>query len=326
MDKSIFDWYEAKAKEVNVDPDDVIFRGKYVHPTYYSYDHIVFEGMAFYKKAPHTRGYKCFINSNEGSNSPFVRIIQSSDNKLATLSELIGEHKYKAFKFLTAKHFVTEENNRYYLISPNLLAGDYQTYSYFDLVRGNRVRSYIKPTQATVSHSFGEVLSNKDLYLEYMTEHCYDQYVTFILNRIFEFSDDDHLSNVILVKPRNAKKFEEMFICDKESTAFNFMLASGAKFEDIKKALLNFDRYEGVVIGSREADNFTVQTDRLKKLFDSGLMGKFHLEVMKTIANLDYDKLSEKALEGTDIRPSKTQIDLYKYGSELAGEMVERIK
>lgn len=324
MEKDIFEWYENKAKSLNVDPDDVLLRGKLARTIYCPHDHILFEGMTFYRKVPHSKDYKFLINLEP--KSPFAREIKAKDNELSTISELVGEKKYRALKFLTAKHFVAEEGLRYYVLSPDLLTGDFQSYSYFDLVTGNRMQSFVNPTQSTVAHDFSSVLKEKNSYLEYMTEHCYEQYVRFIMNGIFEFSDDDSLANVILVKHKNSAKFEDIFVCDKESTAFNFMLCSGMSYKDIVKALKRYDHYMGVVVAELGKDNIMVRLDKIKKLFDRGVMSDFHLNLLKEIAGIDYDKIFQQALQNSSLKGDKRQLDFYKYGSELAEDLVKTLE
>ena len=89
---------------------------------------------------------------------------------------------------------------------------------------------------------------------------------------------------------------------------------------------MQYNNYSGLVINSAGVDEFEVQVDKLKALFDRGLLGDAQLLIIKQIAELDYEKLAEEALHGTGIKKDQRQIDLYKFGSEKAGEVAERIR
>ena len=336
MEENLFEWYENRASKLKVNPKKVVDHGRYVDPTYYDGDHIIFSGFAFYLKPPHSRDFKrkkqlIFPLTNMGNLSDEeikseMKVDRRLDNQLSAMSELIAEKKYRALKFITAKHFVLEDEKNYYLLSPNLLAGKLHNFSYYDLTVGNRIKQFERYAKSTSQDRLSSIVLNKEKYLEFMTEHCYNQYIQFILNGVFEFADDDGTQNIIFVKHKNSKVFEEVFVVDKESTVFNFMIASGYNFNQIKQMINSYSNYGGIVFNNRHEDNIEIKQNEIRRLFDRGIMGNTHLQILKQIAETDYDKLVEEALANTSLKKNQTQIDLYKYGTELAGDLAHQIE
>lgn len=310
----IVEKYNTVYNAFEVDPAEVLYAGKRVN-TYYNVEHIIFDGMAFYSKKPHTVAYKSLKVGNK-----------DVDNELATMSELIAERRYKPNKFLTAKHFVFQENCNYYVVSPDFLAGKYNKASFYDLAFEEKFKAFNKRVKPVVSYDFLNAIINKHRYLEFMTEECFNQYVKFILMGIFEFSDDDSLANILFVKHKSSKKFEEMFVCDKESTSFNNMVAAGKSFSDIKRQLFDLNCRRGVPIVQPNMEYLDFMLERIKKIFSEGLLNKRHLLALKDIAMTDYDAIADEISQRVGIKKNQTQIDLYKYGGELAGEIYEKVK
>ena len=85
----------------------------------------------------------------------------------------------------------------------------------------------------------------------------------------------------------------------------------------------NFTEYNGVPIdfkGERSFERILAVT----KLVADGKMPKKYCEFLSTIANLDYEKFAKAVFEDTGLVPIQKQIDMYKYGSEKAGEIVAK--
>ena len=339
MEENLFEWYEDRLLKFNFNPQEVVDHGKYVDTTYYGSDHIIFSGFSFYKKYTHSKDFKCNANTKlrnihyrdltDEQIRDYMHVDGRLDNQLSAMSELISEKKYRAYKFMTAKHFVIEEDNRYYLLSPDFLLSKIQKFTYQDVMWSDKNKPLTDITRVarkTYQFKLAEIIQNKELYLSFMTEHCYEQFVKFVINGIFDFSNDDSFDNIVLVKHKKDNRFKDIFVCDKESTAFNFMVAQGFGYKKIKRILDEYSEYGGVVINNFGKDGITFRIDEMKRLFDRGIMGSTHLQILKQIAETDYDKLAEEALSNTSLKKNQTQIDLYKYGSELAGNLAHQIE
>ena len=337
MIENLFEWYNEQINKLNLEAYDIINNGKKVGTNFYSTDFYIFEGKYFYVKNPHSRGYKRelirannFMDEIDFANN--VRLCyESIDNKLATMSELISEKKYRAFKYLTAKHFTIQDKKEYYVMSPNMFLNelDFEIFTNIDVNApfhkedSKKFGASILINSANTSmFDMEKWLKRKDRLLTFMTEHCYEQLIKYFLSSVFEFGDDDTLYNIILVKNKESSKFEDMFVFDKESTLFNFLVAHGDSFEEIKQSIKNFNDYDDYRFAK---SNITVRVETLRNFFDKGLLNESHKSHLKRELEVDYDKLSDEISEETGIQKNQMQIDCYKHGQDYINDLLQKL-
>lgn len=337
MIENLFDWYMQEINKLNLNASDVLSQGSKVGTNFYSTDFYVFEGKYFYVKDPHTRGHKREIIRAKNSRLDFgfqenIRLNYTSlDNELATMSELISEKKYRAYKYITAKHFTIQNDNDYYIMSPNMFLSelDYETFTNIDVNApfhkedSKKFGASILINSANTSlFDMEKWLKRKDRFLSFMTEHCYDQMIKFFLSSIFEFGDDDTLYNIILVKNKESSRFEDMFVFDKESTLFNFLIAHGDNFAEIKQQIKDYKDYDDYRFGK---SNITVRVETLRDFFDRGLLNGEHRKHLERELEVNYDKLANEISAETGLRKNQTQIDCYKHGQDYISDILEKI-
>lgn len=290
---------------------------------------VTFKEKKYFIKTPHSRFYKFgFVNM----------ALSNRDNKLATTSELISEKKYKHFNYMSAPHkaiFKPDQNEyllrfkhkklfgEYVLVSPILFNSDIHYASMSDFQTQENFFNKAARVDQLLFGNFENTLKNKKHFLKYMTEGCYDEYVKYLLLSLFEFSDDEHLGNVMLCKNKNVERFERLFIYDKESTAFNPFVANDLESSSLIYKTNNFSRYNGVPFfaqGERSIERILALT----KLVADGKVPKKYCLFLNEISNIDYEKFAREVFEETGIVVEKKQIDMYKYGSDCAGEIFEK--
>lgn len=290
----------------------------------------------YYIKVPHSRAFKFGYISLK---------YEAEDNALATTSELIAQKKYKQFNFLYANHrpifkprkqlnqldYESLWKNRhvynyediyrkgiYTLVSPSLTSELVDTVSMGDITSIALQLTRRNKKEQRMYDNFENVLDCKKYYLKYMTSHCYDQYVKFVIASIFEFSDDDHFYNVVLCKNKNSDKFEDLFLFDKESTSFNPFVAIDMKLEAIKYRAQNHISFNGLPItkiGERGMDRIFALADLIR----AGKLDKRYVQFLNEIAGFDFDKVAKEIETETGIKTNQKQLDVYKYGADFAG-------
>ena len=326
MIKDMFNWYlqiceDWKQENANLVSDD-FFVSK-IYDINRGFVH--FKNNHYFVKTPHSRSFKLgYVNTS----------LTGQDNKIATASELIAEKKYKSFNFMTAVHQPIYKENYGYdeyfepygiftLVSPMLFTTEIHHASISDFIEQEKLFNPASHLDTAVFGNLGTILKRKKLLLEYMTEECYDEFVQFMLLSIFEFSDDDHMGNVIMCKNKDVEKFEHIFVFDKESTAFNPFVARNLASPAIMFKTNNFTAYNGVPITSK-GERSIERMLAVAKLIADGKMPKKYIKFIDQISGLDYEQLAKEVFEDTGIKVDQRQIDMYKFGSECAGNIVLR--
>lgn len=322
MVTDFFDWYYKRLDEFDADPIYVWQNGKRQFDQIRKNAGIIYsDGMHYIFKLPHSRYYK----NHRKEFAQLSYLATKKDSTLSLTSELISEKKYKAAGFLCAKHFIIKQARDYYLISPNLLHGyvDYKTYSeilrdpYDDVPFQSRVLNRL------TSKSLRSVLKNKRRYLKIMTEECYDEYVKYLLSSVFEFSDDEHYNNVILCRNHGSDKFESLFLFDKESNVFNPLIAQGMKFNEVQYYSLIYEKYVGRYIYT-PGETINERISEIGMLIKKGLLPQKYIDFINQVANFDFAEAAKQVYEETGIKADQIQVDMYKYGSELAGQILSK--
>ena len=283
-------------------------------------------------KTPHSVTYKCRFY-------PYANSLQEelSDNYLASSSEMLGKNIFENFGFITAKYYPQKINGKIYLASPNFLEGicKYTTLRAFLCQKmGSQPEKYLSESsedslvQKLKSHIFARnnltfTLENKERYLEIMTEECYDKYVSYMLLALFTFCNDEHPSNIIFCRDDDSKKFQDVFIFDKESTAFNYFLARKMEFRDIKFKMFNQEQEGSDIIVNYGSENYSDKLKGIKRLVLEGKIDKKYIDLINQYANLSLEGLRDKVYIEDGLYIKDEQLDCYKLGRDCAEELLQ---
>lgn len=301
----------------------------------------------FYGKIPHSRQFKV-LESYYQTNDRSSQI----DNYIATFNEYLFAKKYKELGFLTANHQVIDINKiqldspeNLGVVSEDLLSEEFEYITLENFFQSRKLfithsNEIIDNKYQVVEHKIKhkilpyfsyllpDILKYKKHYLQFLTENCYDKIIENFLLSLFEFGDDDHTHNTILIRRKGNRKFEELLVFDKESTAFSVNFPNDINLETIKKyyttEFTSYNPYSIHIYDRKESFEF-----KCHKLFDfikHGQFNKKYWQYLETIANLDYNKIAQQVKEEIDLTPPNKHIDILKYGSECAGKLYEICK
>ena len=313
------------------------------------------EGRIFHFKKPHSRDFKLKADNANNKKSSIKDEIVIKDNQIATANELLLQHTYRKFVIKTAEHRTTDlqttalgpENLG--VISENYLGEDleYTTlYNFFCM--NNEVAVYKNHINKTYNYmywknvetleinsqilnifgginSFEHLLDFKNEYLQLMTPEVYDKIIKNYIISVFDFSNDDHLTNGYLVKKKNQDYFEDFYIFDKESTSFTLPIATGCNYNTTKKKTLAFNNYNSNIHLAHINENFESRKNEILRLAIKGKLEPKYCELLRTIANIDYSGLAGRIKQKYNIEANPIQIDMLKFGSEQAGEIYNMI-
>ena len=279
-------------------------------------------------KVPHSVNYKC------GLASDYTKEREIKDNDYATASELIAKEIYEQFGFMTASYFLKKVDKMYVLASPNFLKGMCQYNTYLEILNQERLKQASSSEEENNSQSqyrslvfvknkITDAVKNKEKYLTFMTEECYDKYMSYMLIALLTFSNDEHPGNVIFCKQPTSEKYEDIFIYDKESTVFNFLLAKNMMFKDIKDCLLYRSQRGSHIVLCYETENYHTKKTVLKYLIDEGMLKEQYIEIIKKYANLSFDSIKQDIYMKRDFLIKEAQLDCYKIGEQLAEELAQ---
>lgn len=328
MMKNVLQWYEGvcdswKQNESHFESDTLAMSK--ISEANRSY--VTVGNTRYFVKTPHSRRFK-FGCVKLGS--------ACRDNFLSTTSELVSQKKFKELDFFTAQYkpimrsslkSAVSKNEQglsesFVLVSPILISNqNMHTATIHALQEQEHLLFPDTQMDSIMFNDLETALENKDYFLQFMTENCYDEYIEYILASIFDFTDDDHLGNIILWHPKDSHRFEHLLVHDKESTAFNPMVAEGYSYQDVKKGIWGFSHYNGVPI-KRKDENSADRVMEVTRLVASGKLPKKYCEFLNRIAGLDYQKFAKEVCTETGLVPSQKQIDMYQFGAECAGEIV----
>lgn len=329
MIDKLFDWYQQQTNALHVSENEFFDKGTFYSTNYYYVDVYIFEGLKYFLKRPHSASYKEKSNELSFRNKSLDRELTIKDNELCTMSELISEKKYRAYKYLVAKHFTLPVGREFYVASPNMFFEDVEaaeinglddSEEYCEPAKVNLSKNARLSALGTSRFNLEQILKNKNNFLGFMTEHCYEQFVNYFLMSAFEFSDDENSNNLMFAKPKDSDRFENVFVFDKESTLFNFLIAQGESFESIKQKIAGLDEFCDVVLGG---GNFVTRVKILRQLFEKGLLNEKHQSLLKTTLNVNYDKLAQEVSAETGLKKNQSQIDLYKLGQDYTNELLK---
>lgn len=337
MIKDFFEWFENWEENKKFDSLDLSSNGFFASGiSSVSKGQVDVGGSNYYIKTPHSRSFKFgYVNLR----------YESQDNALATMSELLARKRYKQFRFLYANHrplfrdrttldkkdleviwrnrhvYNYEEIYRkgvYVLVSPSLTSELVDTISFGDIVTiGLKLTKHNKAEQSMYDN-LERMLDSKQYYLKFMTDHCYDQLVKFVLASIFEFSNDDHFDNIMLCKNSDSDKYEDLFLFDKESTAFNPFVAVDMGISTIKYRAQNYMSYNGMPI-TQIGERTMIRMYELTRLINKGKLEKKHIDFLEDIAGINFEKLAKEIEFETGLVANQKQLDMYKYGADFAG-------
>ncbi len=331
MIKNLFDWYTQKTESLKMGANDVINGGMFWCTNYFSVDTYIFEGIQFLLKKPHTAKFKETENNLIFINKKVDRELAIRDNELATMSELISEKKYRAYKFLSAKHFSLPVGREFMIMSPNMffneveaadLDGLDKNAEFFEPSSITKNDEIFKHALNTSSYNLKRILKKKEQFLKFMTLHCYNQLVNYYLMSTFEFTDDEGNNNLMFAKNKGSDKFENIFVFDKESTLFNFLLAQGESLDSIKQKICDLDEFCDTVLGG---GTIRTRIKTLRDLFEKGLLDSSHKNLLNSTLSVNYDKLADEVSIETGIKKNNDQIDLYKLGQDYTDEFLREL-
>lgn len=329
MKSELHDWYEKQAENADNVLSEIFSDGVFVSKIFsIKRGYLTFDGKKYFVKEPHSRSFK---------QGRVGKAFSARDNNIAMASELLSEKKYQSLNYLTARHYPVKKevldeslkccswlNSPFYIsVSPIIFNGTVSYATMFDLQTQEHLFVPRTRMDDKMFLNFETALKNKNYFLRYMNQECYDEYIKYILLSIFEFSDDEHLGNVILCQSKQAKKFEHLFVYDKESTAFNPFIAQCLSSSDVSKNLRDFRRFNGVPIANKDERSM----DRIfavTRLVSEGKLPEKYCKFLNEIAGIDYSKFAREVFEETGIKLESKQIDMYKFGSECAGNIVIR--
>ncbi len=331
MIDNLFEWYYQNTDALKLTANDVIENGEFYSAGFYGIDTYIFEGLNFYLKKPHSARFKELDCFNTIKNQKISRDLAVFDNELCTMSELVSEKKYRAHKFLAAKHFSMPVGREFLIMSPNMFCEEVEATDidgidknaeFYEPSKINLSKTAKQFATGTSKYNLRQILKNKERFLQFMTEHCYEQFVNYFLLSAFELTDDENNNNLMFAKQKESDRLEEVFVFDKESTVFNFLLAQGENFDSIKQRLLDLNEFCDVVLGGK---NISARCKTLKNLFYAGLLNENHKELLTKSLAVDYDKLSDEVSLETGLKKHQSQIDLYKFGQDLTDKFLREL-
>lgn len=341
MIRDFFEWYENCETNKKFDALDLSSDGFFVGGlSKISKGLITYDDVDYCIKTPHSRFYKFgYLNLS----------LEEKDNKLATASEFIARKRYKQFRFMYANHRPilrdrTEEmsqgladeilwRNRhiynyeemyrkgiYLLVSPAISNEMIDTISLGDISTIGLQLTKDNKVEQTMYDSLEAVLDCKEYYLKFMTEECYDQFVKLQLASIFDFGDDDHFHNVKLCKNKTSERYESIFLFDKESTAFNPIIAQRGDMDlhEIKQSLQCFKNYNSMPV-RKQNETSMIRMYGITRLILSGKLEKKYVKFLEEVAGIDFNKIGREIYQDLGIKPNQKQLDIYKYGADFAG-------
>ena len=319
MIKNFFEWYQKQIQETKIDPLFVWneFGKDFEYGHFEKIKHIA--GQTFFFKHPNSKLFKIYGGYYKKRNKSHVVL---ADNQLAANSELIAKKKYKRFGFMTADYQVAMHDEEFYLFSPQLFFAD-------EVELATLYQIYCDTSQSSVFQASAKELGRgnltnflirKKVMLNMMTENCYDQLAKYFLMSIFEFSDDEHFNNIILCKNKNSKKFESVFVFDKESTVFDYSIAKGKSFQETRDYATRFNTYMGLPV-AWNIENFNERMKALSELIKSGVLEKKYCDFLNELAQFNFCEACKEIYEETGAKSNQTQIDMFRFGSEKAGEL-----
>lgn len=274
------------------------------------------DGELYHVKVPHTRFFKNSRNS-------YVTESIKKDNFLATTSELISERKYKAFHFLTAGYDLSQKNGKFILVSKHMSDEKLDLCSLYNLMKCPHDADVRYYANELATFTLRELLSKRQLVMNILTESCYDKLIEFILMSVFEFGDDDHFNNIIFVKTPKQEKFNDMFVCDKESTVFNHYLALSNYYGDLVEYSSCYNEYVGKKI-LKPFEDFEMRVNEIAKLIRKGIMPQKYVAFLRKVSGFDFNAVAKDIKGDFGITPNDTQLDMFKYGQEKINEMLDK--
>lgn len=321
MDTDVLKWYEEKCKNIQ-------FRNDLILDLIHNRDKgIADDGETrFHFKTPHSRIFK--VTKKRGHLLPRGKFLCSTmDNYLALSSELISMKKYRAFGMLYADYHIVHDRNfnvEMKIASPNVLNKNKfyvelnQFYDQADFFRDSVIAE-------TSMYNVEEVFTRKEDFLIFMTEKAYDEYVKYLLLSLFEFSDDEHYSNIIFYNHEENSKLDGVFLFDKESTSFNPMVAANCSVDYMKKALAVNRKYNNRRVFRTEEETFDERFEMLLSMIRRGVVPEKYVHFIEEIAGIDYGSIAKSIKQEMGIAVNDSQLEMYKYGCKRAEELLEKI-
>lgn len=279
--------------------------------------HIMYLGDEIYHiKEPHSKYYK-----NHGGD--FGVSGERADNQFAAGTELLSEMRYRAFHIPYAYYESFRGNSgEFMLMSKDITTATIEMRTLAELM------SYEDDFFSRYSKKFSmqtleEIITKPAIALKIMTPKCYDQFVMYALASIFDFANDEHFNNVIFIRNQNSMLFESMFLCDKESNVFNPLIAREFSLEDVFAKTNDYTEYTGFHVTDRD-ETFDRRVSVLFKMIRKGTMPMKYIKFLSTLANFDFEKAANEIKNRHDISIDDRQLDVYKRGAEIAGEISQR--
>ena len=283
-------------------------------------------------KTPHSVAYKCKFYTNSNNLQE-----ELSDNYLASSSEMLCKNIFENFGFITAKYYPYKIGSKIHLASPNFLEGicKYTTLHAFlcQKISPKQEESLLEGDENAMSlkmmlryfarNNLTFTLENKTDFLKFMTEECYDKYVSYMLLSLFAFCNDEHPNNIIFCRDDSSKKFQDVFIFDKESTAFNYFLAKKMKFCDIKYKMFHQEQEGSDIIVNYGAESYSDKLKGIKRLVLEGKIDKKYIDLINQYANLSLEGLRDKVYIEDGLYIKDEQLDCYKLGRDCAEELLQ---
>ncbi len=318
MIHNFYKWNEYNLSKEKPDPEIILTKGKRVNfPAMPKKIIMDYDNERYHVKVPHTRFFK-------NNRKLFSKETTASDNKIATASELISERKYKAFHFMTAGYDLTKRNDEFVLVSRRIGDKKIEICSLYDMIKYPYDIDMREHAGQIAICTLKDLLEKKQIILEILTDECYDELIKFILLSVFEFSDDDHYSNMLFVKDYRSDKFQSMFICDKESTVFNGYLAlKGNYYGSLIPYTTSFNLYPGKII-AKPLEDFKTRCKEIARLIRKGILPKKYVSFLKAVTSFDFDAAARDVKGEFGISANDKQLDMYKFGEEEIAKILER--
>lgn len=318
MIHNFFKWNAHNISKEKPDPELILTKGKRVNfPAMPKKIIMDYDDERYHVKVPHTRFFK-------NNRKLFSKETSASDNEIATASELISEKKYKAFHFMTAGYDITKRYDEFVLVSKRIDDDKVEICSLYDMIKYPYDMDMREHAGQIAICTLKDLLEKRQLILEILTDECYDELIKFILLSVFEFSDDDHYSNMIFVKDYKSDKFQSMFICDKESTVFNGYLALNGNYcGSLIPYTTSYNLYPGKVI-AKPLEDFNVRCKEIARLIRKGILPKKYVSFLKAVTNFDFDIAARDVKGDFGVGVNSKQLDMYKFGEEELSKILER--